>query len=136
MSITICGLDEIGGLNLSTFDHVISIRDPQDVPIEMKHESIHTFKFKDYRKKRKPDKQTRVPEIEDVERLVKILRKFKKDDTILIHCNQGHSRSPAFAYVAFREFGCTPQEARDTVRNIRSGARPNQRIVNIYEAFS
>lgn len=136
-TILICSVHELFNvLDTNKVDIIVSIRDSPasclflSIRLE-KYGHVHSFIFKDYRKQR-PLEGSDLPTILDVQRMVDLVPDFI-DKTVLFHCNAGISRSTSFAYILLRELGMSVDEAHKEIRSIRSIARPNPRIVYLYE---
>lgn len=70
-----------------------------------------------------------------VEELLAFLKKHGslENKAILVHCQEGISRSTAVSMIIFRECGLSNDEARRKVTTIRSMADPNQIVLDLYE---
>jgi predicted protein tyrosine phosphatase len=150
--IYICGRPELIDIIDSgdKFNSIVSIMDPfqggnfdidmTELRDKLKKQcvSLYTFNFSDMRKQR-----TIHPDAPSVELIMdmqstctKILSADNKDDTLLVHCNAGVSRSTAFVYILLRESGLTSDESLKKIYEIRSIAQPNQRMIYLYEKYN
>jgi predicted protein tyrosine phosphatase len=139
--LIICGLDEVVDiLARRKIDAVISINNPK---INVCHQTntfnggvckdviVHSFYFKDYRKYR-PTHGKGLPDIEDIIRMKQLVAVLT-NKTVIFHCKAGISRSSAFVYIMLRELKMSKRQALTHINDIRAIARPNPRIIHMYE---
>ena len=132
MPIQICGVSEVPGLSHIPFSHIISIRDSrQNLPDirGFKGEfTFHSFLFDD---KSSADASGSVTAAQ-IERLLQIYSKTDWNDSILIHCFAGVSRSTAAAFIWFVSKGVSFATAYEAVVQLRGPfVCPNQLMVQL-----
>jgi len=60
-----------------------------------------------------------------------VIQWLDNNHTVLVHCHAGRNRSPAVsAVVLIRQYGMTPSEAIDTIRQVRPRALANPVFVD------
>lgn len=69
------------------------------------------------------------PETEHIERILEYSKSFNCDDSVLIHCHAGISRSPAIAILICIQHGMSIEDAFDHVYSIRDCMSPNILII-------
>ena len=142
MKIVIAGLDDMRGFH-GRVSHLLSIIDPEDVdyvfalglPAERRlllacHdvESVADAKA---RKREFPGSRCVAPTSGMVRKALSFARTLKEDDTLLIHCGYGVSRSPAIAFAILCQANPDSTEAElfQHLLKIRPQARPSTLIV-------
>jgi predicted protein tyrosine phosphatase len=126
----ICGIEELHAAPLSTARRVVSILEPTaPLPgelIDLRGELL-VLRFDDVIV---PGGQSQAPEHADIERLLVFDRVHVEDDTLVIHCTAGISRSTAaFAILAAQRRPESEAEVFAELRAIRPRAWPNSLMI-------
>ncbi len=126
----ICGLEELHAAPLTTARRVVSILDPAaPVPRELAALSadLLVLRFDDVIV---TGGEYRAPERGDIERLLAFDREHVEQDTLVIHCTAGISRSTAaFVILAAQRLPASEAEVFAELRAIRPRAWPNSLMI-------
>jgi predicted protein tyrosine phosphatase len=126
----ICGIEELHAAPLETARRVVSILEPT-APLppalaEFRGDLL-VLRFDDVIV---PGGKYRAPEREDIERLLEFDREHVENDTLVIHCTAGISRSTAaFAILAAQRHPAAEAEVFAELRAIRPRAWPNSLMI-------
>ena len=129
------GLQEAKKVNLEDYDAVISIEDPdQEDGLRFEHETTRQLILPFYDLE-KIVQGVRCPESADVAAALDFAREAGANN-LLIHCNRGISRSPAFAlafYVDLLGRGHEEEALKATEASASSWIDPNRLIIGFVD---
>lgn len=140
--ITICSVQELDGLDLTRFTHVISIWDPLAAG-QSTHErrflsklsksvQVHFAYFDDI-VSQVPNRQP--ASLEQIREILAFSAKFPKRASVLVHCWAGISRSTAVGYAILCQLAGpgAEEECMAHLQKIRPRALPNSLIITLAE---
>lgn len=72
-----------------------------------------------------------MPRYHQIENILNFSKDFTKDDTVLIHCHAGISRSPAIGILVLIQHGYSINDAFEHIYKIRDCMNPNKLILEM-----
>lgn len=157
VNITICAYSDVADLlKNNKYDSVISIKNPKKEDIWTNMELSKRYKrFIDHPNQSIPENNVLCMSFLDTNikhtkespcnshilRIIKLAEHLKlymneqPNISVLIHCIAGISRSSASAIILLEELGYTPNDAINTVLNVRPIAEPNMLMLEIYKDY-
>jgi predicted protein tyrosine phosphatase len=135
--LTICGLDELDAFGSAAVTHVLSILDPEaPLPAAITgYAALRQHWVLRFHDVSGPLPGARQPDRADVEQILAVAGELDRapgETHLLVHCHAGVSRSTAAAAILLAR--CNPgreTEAFEAVAQVRPGAWPNRRMVEL-----
>lgn len=132
MPFAICGVSEVPAFAAVPLDHIISIRDHNQVAPDIRafrtNFTLHSFVFDDTGDVTNP----RAPGEAMMQRLLGIYTQTRLDQNVLFHCFAGVSRSSAAAFIWLVHHGVPYAEAYQAIVSARGPfVAPNQLMVKL-----
>ena len=126
----ICGIDELGEAPVGTATRVVSIISPRaEIPAELAHlrDNLLVLRFDDVID---GTNNYQIVTEDDIARLLAFDRDHAPDETLLVHCTAGISRSTAAMVLLLAQRAPGDEEAIFAqIRAIRPKAWPNSRMI-------
>jgi predicted protein tyrosine phosphatase len=136
--ITVCGIEELAGCSDRGVSHVLSLLDPGwPTPDAYAAFSDHRRLDLRFHDAIDPGPGLRLPEAEDVERLLAFGRELPRTGGhLLVHCQMGISRSSAAMWLLLAQArpDRSAADALAEVVRIRKHAWPNLRLIELGDA--
>jgi predicted protein tyrosine phosphatase len=145
MKTVVCGVLELPQVNSNNqFTHILSLQDPPETMQEQARHArllamlektgaeVTSLLFRDVRGRMNTSCAS--PDEDDINAICRFAEGLGEEDSALVHCTTGVSRSTAALAIVYmcRDEGLSEQDACEKVRRQREISRPNERMLWLY----